>query len=104
MTAEERKYKNTIAVIAAVMLLLAIPSIWPYGYYQLLRWVVAGSAAFIAYLAYNIGKISWMWILIVIGILFNPIVPFYLDKEVWVIIDLVAAVTFFLSISKIKQT
>jgi len=37
------------------MLLLAIPSIWPYGFYQLLRWIVCSIGLFNAYTAHEQG-------------------------------------------------
>lgn len=96
--------ENWIAVVAGIMLLLAIPSIWPYGYYQLLRWVVAGSAGYIAFKKYEQGSKYWMWTMIAMAILFNPIIPFYLDKGVWVILDLISATIFFsLTIKRNKQ-
>ena len=54
------KAEKILALAAAVMLLLAIPSIWPYGYFVILRWVVAGSAAYIAYLAYEANRTAWI--------------------------------------------
>ena len=89
--------ENWLAIVSGIMLLLAVPTFWPYGYYQLLRWVVAGSAAYIAYQKYELDSKFWMWLMIAIAILFNPIVPFHLDKEVWIVVDVVVAVIFFLS-------
>jgi len=37
-----------------------------------------------------------------IAILFNPILPTYLTKGIWVFIDLVVALVFFAAISKIS--
>jgi hypothetical protein len=39
----------------------------------------------------------------VIAILFNPIAPVYLDKGTWVVIDLIVAALFLISIFKIKR-
>jgi hypothetical protein len=98
------KYKKIVSIIAIIMLLLAIPSgIWPYGYYQILRWVVAGAALFILWIAYNFKKQAWIWIMGVIAILFNPIVPINLVKETWLVIDFIAAGLFLISIFKIKK-
>ncbi|MFA5360675.1 MAG: DUF6804 family protein [Candidatus Paceibacterota bacterium] len=97
------KYKNIASIIVIVMLLLAIPSgIWPYGYYQILRWVVTGAALFILWITYELKKKTWLWIMGVIAILFNPIAPIYLDKGTWVVIDLIVAALFLISIFKIK--
>jgi hypothetical protein len=98
------KYKKIVSIVAIAMLLLAIPSgIWPYGYYQILRWVVAGAALFILWIAYNFKKQAWIWIMGVIAILFNPIVPINLVKETWLVIDFIAAGLFLISIFKIKK-
>jgi len=99
---DDIKIKNILTVICIIALLLAIPSIWPYGYYQLLRWLVSGTAIFILYAILKLEKITWTWIMAIIAILFNPIVPINLVKETWVIIDLIVAVLFLVSIFKIK--
>ncbi len=95
--------KNIASVIVILMLLLAIPSgIWPYGYYILLRWVVTGLALFVLWVAYNLNKKSWLWLMMGVAILFNLILPIHLDKELWQIIDLIVAVLFLVSIFHIK--
>lgn len=97
------KYKNIASIIVIVMLLLAIPSgIWPYGYYIFLRWVVTGAALFILWITYELKKKAWPLIMGAIAILFNPIAPIYLDKGNWVVIDLIVAALFLISIFKLK--
>jgi hypothetical protein len=104
MDKETIKYKKMVSIIAIIMLLLAIPSeIWPYGYYILLRWVVTGAALFILWIAYELEKKTWLWIMGAIAILFNLIAPIYLDKGNWVVIDLIVAALFLISIFKIKR-
>jgi len=98
------KYKQIISIVAILMLLLAIPSaLWPYRYYQILRWIVAGTALFIAYIAYHLARQAWIWIMAIIAILFNPIAPIYLSKETWVLIDLITSIIFFVSILKVRN-
>lgn len=96
------KLKTTLTVICVIALLLAIPSIWSYGYYQFLRWLIAGTAVFIVYVASKLAKKTWIWIMAVIAILFNPIAPIYFDKGAWVVIDIIVAALFLISIFKIK--
>ncbi len=104
MDKETIKYKKTASIIAIIMLLLAIPSgIWPYGYYTFLRWVVTGVALFILRIAYELKRTTWLWIMGLIAILFNPIAPIYLDKGTWVVIDLIVAALFLVSMFKIKS-
>jgi len=102
MDKETITYKNIASGISIIMLLLAIPTFWPYGYYVLLRWVVALSAIFLVWIAYNLKKTFWFFLMGIVAILFNPIIPIHLGKETWVIIDLIVAVFFLVSIFKIK--
>lgn len=85
------------ALSSAVMLLGAIAPL-PYGYYQLLRWVICGVAIFTAVSAYRWGKTWATWLFGVVAALFNPIVPIHLTREIWQPIDLAAALLFGLSI------
>lgn len=95
------KYKKVLSIIAGVMLLLAIPSIWPYGYFIFLRWIVTGAAGLNAYAAHHFDRSVWFWIMLIVAILFNPIAPIHLTKEIWVVIDLIIAILMFVSIKKI---
>ncbi|PJA02021.1 hypothetical protein COX73_02995 [bacterium (Candidatus Gribaldobacteria) CG_4_10_14_0_2_um_filter_36_18] len=102
MDKEIIKYKNIASTISVVLLLLAIPAIWPYGYYVFLRWLVTASALFLIWVAYNLKKTFWLFLMGIVAILFNPIIPVHLDKETWVIIDFIVAILFLISIFKIK--
>ena len=82
------------AIIACVMLLVAIPSGLPYGYYRLLRWVICGFAIWFAFQASERHQQHWMWGFGVVAVIFNPLVPFYLGKELWSLVDLICAVLF----------
>ncbi len=98
------KYRNIASIIAIIMLILAIPSgVWPYGYYILLRWIVTGAALLGLWSAYELKKQSWVIIMALIAIFFNPIAPIYLGKEVWAVIDFIVAGLFLISIFKIKK-
>lgn len=85
--------KHWYILAVGIFLLVAIGA-WPYAYYQLLRWVVCGVGAYTAYLSYGSGRIGWAWTFGVIAILFNPILPFYMQRETWQVVDLAAAVPF----------
>ena len=74
----------------------------PYGYYQILRWVIVGVTGYSAYLAYEQSKNAWTWILAITAILFNPIAPIHLDRETWSVLNIIAAAIIFTSIFKMK--
>jgi hypothetical protein len=88
--------------VAAIVLLLGIPPIWPYGYYMLLRLVVCVISAYCAYLLRH-QKQTLFWLMVLVAFLFNPIALVALPKLVWVPIDLAAAFLF-LSLSRHAKT
>ena len=90
-----------VKIIAIIMLFWALADN-PYGYYQILRWVITGVTGYSAYLAYEQGKNTWTWILAITAILFNPIAPIHLDKETWSVLNIIAAAIIFTSIFKMK--
>lgn len=102
MNKENIKYKNIASIISAIMLILAIPKIWPYGYYIFLRWVITSSSIFLAWISYNLKKTFWLFSMVLIALLFNPIASIYLRKEVWVVIDSFVTILFLGSIFRIK--
>ncbi len=95
--------QNKFTILAGIILLLAIPSIWPYSYYQILRWVVAIVAGYGAYIAHESKQNNWMFIMIGIAILFNPIAPIHFEKSTWAFLDFVTAIVMFYSVNKIKE-
>lgn len=77
------------------MLALAIRR-WPYPYYMLLRVVVMGAAVLLAGLIYRQAKNFTIWIglLLIVAIVFNPILPLRLTRNVWAILNLACAALF----------
>ena len=88
---------NWFKILAIILLLIAIGN-HPYSYYQFLRWFILATAGYSAYIAYNQQKIGWAWIFGTIALLFNPIFPFYLQKDTWQFIDGIVAVIFSVSV------
>jgi len=65
----------------------------PIEAYHLVRWIVAGVCAFGAYEIFqskNTEKVKGV-ILLVIVFVFNPLIPLYLTRGTWIIIDIVVA-------------
>ncbi|MFH1536907.1 MAG: DUF6804 family protein [Patescibacteria group bacterium] len=89
---EQNKKKNIILLIAAVFLLLAMLDGWPYGFFTMLRFVVFGSSAYVAWMAYEAKKDKWVWIFGFLAVLFNPFIVIHLNREVWSIIDFIVGV------------
>lgn len=89
-------------LLATAMLLFTLLD-WDYGYYQILRWVIAGSAIYIAYRNYQSQSTNWTGIFVLIAILFNPISPIHLDREIWAVIDVIVAIVYLAAFYKDKN-
>ena len=99
---DHKQISPVVKVVAGVMLLLALGS-WRYSYYQILRVVVCGASIYLAWRMLDLKLQGWAWGFIGVAILFNPLYPIYLDKSVWQLIDVAAAIFFFLSLSAEKR-
>lgn len=89
-----------IVIGLSLLALLAMP----YGYYVLLRFVVFGTATYYVYHLYQRNQLTdaWIWPIILVGIIFNPIMPIYQSREIWTIYNIGSAVLFglFITIKK----
>ena len=94
MAEETHGAMRPLLYFTAVMLVLAVPPVWPYVYYQLLRVVVCGTSAYTAYTLTKTSNPARFALLIGIAILFNPVVPVHMSKGVWVVLDLLTALVF----------
>ena len=81
--------KNIKYITAGLLLLAILP--FPYAYYILLRLVVTAVSGYCAFLLYKDNSMGWAFAFAILAILFNPLVPFHMDKSSWMIFDIVAA-------------
>ncbi|MDD3923154.1 MAG: hypothetical protein PHY39_06475 [Endomicrobiaceae bacterium] len=88
--------KNWYLFIPTILLLIAICDL-DYGYYQILRIIITIFAIVFALWFKGLENIKLMIAMIIIAILFNPILPIYLDKNVWVFLDLFSSIIFLIS-------
>jgi len=61
-------------------------------FYTALRWVCCAAFIYSAIAANKMRLTFWTWLFAVLAITFNPIVPFYLQRQTWQIIDYAAIV------------
>ena len=95
-----------LCLASGILLLLGIPTGWPYSYYILLRWIISIVSIYIAYDFYNSKLQAWVLIFGALAILFNPLAPIYLSKQTWIVFDFIGACIFFVagySVKKNKQ-
>ena len=90
-----------LGFVAAALIGLAILPL-PYGYYTFLRLAVTGISAYLAYLRKD-NKDKSFYVLIAIAILFNPLIPIHFPREVWMPIDIILAIYFFVIGRKLNK-
>lgn len=74
--------------VIIIFLSVAILPIMPYGYYQILRWVVCVSCVYLVSLAHHQKSETWKYIWIVFAGIYNPIIPIHSTKELWVLVNI----------------
>lgn len=105
MKAKRNFPPTTIPTTISILILLAgIPDFFPYGFYTLLRLVVCGTSCYIAFFAFEGQRKIIAYITGFIALLFNPIIPIHLDKELWAIIDFIAAIYLSLTIFILRSS
>ncbi|MCG9127655.1 hypothetical protein JT359_08665 [Candidatus Poribacteria bacterium] len=85
------------------LLLLALNPDNPYGYYVFLRWVCCAVFIFLAIHALSNGKIGWVWMLGVTGLIYNPIIIVPGTREMWTILNLITIILAIISIFILKS-
>lgn len=97
---EHNNFHKYFLIIPILMLFGSLGQ-WPYGYFTLQRWIVTISSIIVLLKAFD-QNIDWAKIaFILIAILFNPIVPIYLTREIWIPIDIISGVLFLFGYFKI---
>lgn len=81
---------RTLALGSAGLLIVALADL-PYGFYTFLRLVVCGVAVLGAVKAHANDRGGWTLVLAGIALLFNPVIPVYLDRGTWAILDVASA-------------
>ena len=89
------------SILAIILLVWAVDR-HPYSYYTLLRWVTSGSAVAAFMVGLQQKSVVWCWIMGMVALLFNPIIPIYLSRGIWAPIDIATAALFLVSIFSLK--
>lgn len=93
---------NAARVIIAALLILALNG-RPELYHLALRWLMLGIAGYGAYLAGERGLSTWTTIFGVTMLVYNPIFPVMLDRTIWPLVHIAAAVVMMTSIPAVRS-
>lgn len=92
-----------LLLICAALLLIGVADL-PIGYYTLLRIVVTIGAVAVVITEFENGLNFWVITFGLIALLFNPLIPIYLnDKSAWMPIDIIGGIIFVIKSFTIKQ-
>lgn len=85
-----------VYIVAAILLLIAMFPL-PYGYFTFLRLTVTAAASLWCWTAYSKDRSVGFNVILAgaIAVLFNPVVPVHLSRDLWQPIDVLAACCFF---------
>lgn len=90
------------AIASIFLLLVAAFSRWPYGFYVFMRFMVCGSAVYLAVGSHKATKHSWAWVMGGVAVLFNPVMPVRMYRHDWRYFDLLAALIFVIYVAIIS--
>lgn len=97
-----KKIRPAFVAIAVLSLIALLPL--PYGYYMFLRIAVSLGSGAAIYYGFKQEKVPpWAWASIATAILFNPIIPIHLTREIWMIFNIASAALFGFIAYKIKD-
>jgi len=94
---------KTLLLICAGLLFIGLIDL-PIGYYTLLRFVVTIGSFAVVLTEFENGLNFWVITFGLIAILFNPLIPIYLNnKSAWLPIDIIAGIIFVIKSFTLKQ-
>ena len=99
---DNRKLLTIINILAALLLLIGVLAM-PYGYYTFLRLLVTVVAVINIYYSYQNKSYAALIIGIIIALLFNPVIPVYLQKDVWMVLDIFTSLALILNVVLLKK-
>lgn len=88
----EKRVSLLPQILAIIMLLWALNPENPYGYYVLLRIIVCAICSFLALRAHDIRKNDWVWVLGLTAVIYNPIIPTHLTRQIWSVVNVVTII------------
>jgi hypothetical protein len=90
--------------IVILLLLWALYPHNPYGYYTLLRIVCCVVFSFLSYKAHARGNETWTLLFGITAIIYNPIVPLPLKRQLWSIVNIATIGLAVASIAALKNS
>lgn len=87
------------------ILLLVAAAPLPYGFYTFTKIALCGFSAVLSYQNFTISnnKSIWGWFFLFVAILFNPFIVIHMEKEIWMVVDIMLGMFFLFLAYKTKN-
>ena len=87
----------------ALLIVAFLP--WPYGYYSFLRLAVFAVSIWIGYEQWKHDDAVSGWVVAfgAVALLYNPLLPIYLTKEIWTVLNIATAILFLWHFREVKK-
>jgi hypothetical protein len=86
-----------LKTILIIMLVAAVIFDFPYGYYQLLRFVSFAAFLYLGFISYQLNNKEWAFLFIALALLFQPFIKIALGRLIWNVVDIAAALLMLIS-------
>jgi hypothetical protein len=91
---EPKKLPRYLFLVPAAILFSAFIDDLPYEYFQFLRWIIFFFAILYAIYSNDRGQKIATCVFCIMAVIFNPIIPFYFERETWLLADSFSAALF----------
>ncbi|MDP6924132.1 MAG: DUF6804 family protein [Candidatus Scalindua sp.] len=92
-----------LQAVAGGMLLWALYPGNPSGYYTLLHWFCCVTLIYQACKAVSLKIYIWVWILVIMALVYNPIFRLHFHRDLWFAINIITSVIVVVSIFALKS-
>lgn len=103
MNSDNQFLPKWVLLCAAIFCFIAIADL-PYGFYRLVRWITCGVAIAAAIQWHVNERVGWVWVMGIVAVIFNPLIPFYFPKNAWMVFDAIAGACFLAAFWQIRPT
>lgn len=103
---EEKSSLKWVCITSIILLIIAAlpPEIHvPVDYFEPLRLIIFLTSAYMGMYWFNIRMGFWTVVFILISFLFNPFLPFSLDRSTWELIDLFSILSYLITFITVQK-
>ena len=94
------KYLTMSSVLRCLTAGMLFAALLPqnFDFFELLRWTLCFTGAFLIYVAMTTKNHAWIFFAVALILLFNPIKPLRLRKQTWQLLDILSGIGLLISI------